>query len=235
MDDTSTPTEPSAPPRLSDEAFQAVAQHVDQLVQEFESLPLPQVREQVFALLQGVDALHREGLTRLVEGVRAADPAALARVARDPAVQTLLVLYDLSDQPLPSPAAPPASGAFIPRDQIRRPRRSSLVPAGRLEELPEGTAKGVEVAGRHLLLANVDGTVHAVADRCPGSAALLSLGTFSPPIVICPWHNDAFDVRSGARVDGSRGPQLEVVPVVIEGGQILVRLSGEAPSRRQPR
>ncbi len=51
--------------RLTEEAFHAVGRHLDELVREFEVLPFPQVREQVFELLQTVDALHRVGLTRL--------------------------------------------------------------------------------------------------------------------------------------------------------------------------
>src|SRR5207253_3157113 len=55
-----------APERhLTDADFEAAAEHLDALVQEFEALPFPQVRERVFDLLQTVDAVHREGLCRL--------------------------------------------------------------------------------------------------------------------------------------------------------------------------
>jgi nitrite reductase/ring-hydroxylating ferredoxin subunit len=54
--------------------------------------------------------------------------------------------------------------------------------------------------------------------------APLGLGVFTPPIIVCPWHNEAFDVRTGKRVDGGRQPALEVFPVTVRNGTIAVAL-----------
>jgi Fe-S cluster biogenesis protein NfuA/nitrite reductase/ring-hydroxylating ferredoxin subunit len=82
--------------RLSDEEFQVAVRHLDTLVRQFEILPIPEVQEKVFEMLQAVDALHREGLSRLVALLRASgQEACLERAAEDEAIRTLLLFYDL--------------------------------------------------------------------------------------------------------------------------------------------
>ena len=175
--------------RLTEEAFQAVGRHLDELVREFENLPIPEVRDRVFELLQTVDALHREGLTRLVDLLRARDEGALLeQAAADFVIGTLLVLYDLIPEPA-APAAAPGTLSFIPLEQIgpaptRSIRRPVFVEVARLEEVPPGTMKGVEADGTQVLVANVGGEVYAVRNTCPGSVAPLSLGAITPPSVV---------------------------------------------------
>lgn len=219
--------------RLTDEEFRAVCQHLDELVRQFEDLPFPEVRDHVFELLQMVDALHREGLGRLVGFLRDHDQGAwIDRAAEDRAVQTLFTLYDLIPMdPLRAGEAPDRTGIatgrahFIPLSQIavsRPVRHPVLQELARMEEIPHGTMVSVDVHGKPVLLANVDGEMYAVRNSCPGSVAPLSLGFFNPPVVICPWHNEAFDVRTGERVDGVQGPGLDVLPISVQGGAILM-------------
>lgn len=220
----------TADDRLTEAAFHAVGRRLDELVREFEALPFPEVRDKVFDLLQTVDALHRAGLNRLTDVLREHDGGTLLdRVTEDPIIRTLLVLYDLAAEPPPIPAVSGTTN-FIPLERIGRapvpaPRRPVFAEAARLEEVPPGTMKGVEVGGIAVLLANVGGEVYAVRNVCPGSVAPLSLGSFTPPIVVCPWHNDAFDVRTGKRADGQSGPSLDVLPISIQDGAIRLALT----------
>ncbi len=224
--------------RLTEGEFRAVGRHLDELVREFETLPFPEVRDQVFELLQTVDALHRSALNRLLEIVREHDGGELlGRAAADPVVGTLLVLYDLVPEP-PAVAAAPGTLSFIPLERIGRApvrslRRPLFTEVARLEELPPGTMKGVEADGVQVLLANVAGEVYAVRNTCPGSVAPLSLGAFTPPVVVCPWHNEAFDVRTGKRADGEEGPGLDVLPIALRDGVIELAMTaasgGEIP------
>ena len=229
--------------RLTEGEFRAVGRHLDDLVREFEALPLPEVRDRVFELLQTVDALHRAGLVRLVDLLRDLDGGAvLERASADSIVRTLLVLYDLAPEPEPVAVAAGTS-SFIPLERIGRApvctlRRPRFAEVARLEEVPPGTMKGVAVEGAQVLLANVTGEVYAVRNACPGSVAPLSLGSFTPPVVVCPWHNEAFDVRSGKRADGVDGPGLEVLPVALRDGAIELAVdtvsasAGQASQRR---
>lgn len=224
--------------RPTEAAFRAVGRHLDELVQEFEALPLPEVREKVFALLRAVDALHRAGLTRMTDLLREQDGGvALERVATDPIVRTLLILYDLAAEPTPIVASP-GTTSFIPLARIGRApapaaRRPVFAHAARLDEVPPGTMKGVEVDGIPVLLANVAGEVFAVRNACPGGIVPLSLGSFAPPIVVCPWHNEAFDVRTGKRADGLDGPSLDVLPIALQDGAIALAV-GASPALPPP-
>ena len=292
---------PISEQRLTDEAFQAATRHLDELVQEFEALPLPDVQEKVFDLLQTVDAIHREGLSRLICFLRDHEQADLVEDAADPVIRTLLLLYDL----LPAdeltqvetaleavrpyihshggevevlevmdgvvhlqlsgacqgcagsamtlkrgieaalregfpgfkgiqahePAPPSFQSMNViplvqirqePQRQVRRPVFQAVVS---LEDMSDGTMKAFDVDGMRVLVANVGGEIYAVRNTCPGSMAPLDLGSFSPPIVICPWHNEAYDIRTGKRADGQPGQGLAVLPVAIVGDSIQVAVN----------
>jgi nitrite reductase/ring-hydroxylating ferredoxin subunit len=217
---------------MSDVTFQQALQHLGALVEEFDQLPYPQVREKVFELLQTVDAVHRTGLQRLVDLLHDDDPAdVLERARRDPVVHTLLLLYDLAPEPMPNiDLKVPGSGssAFVSVDQLTLAtqqvavRRPQPVDVASLESVPPGTLAAFEVGGAHVLVARIDDEVYAVPNQCPGSRAPLHLGSFSPPVVTCPWHNEPYDIRTGVRVDGVDTPRLELLPAAVKDGRIHV-------------
>jgi nitrite reductase/ring-hydroxylating ferredoxin subunit len=129
-----------------------------------------------------------------------------------------------------APEQPPVRETnFIPLTvvgQEPRPlRRPVFQPVAPVQDVPLGTMRAFDVNGVHILLANVDGELYAVRNTCPSSMAPLHLGNFTPPIIICPWHNEAYDVRSGKRVDvhGSQG--LAVLPIAIVDGTIQLAVN----------
>ncbi len=238
---------------ITEEVFRGAASRLDHLVSEIETLPSPGIQAQFLDLLQTIDTLHRAGLSRMVSVLREHDQEEwLERAAGDPVVRGLLDLYDLlpagllretaavGEEALEEPASvllhqrtastpTGTSSGFIPLSQIGRAqarsnRRPGFQQVARLEDLPAGTMREVDVDGVRVLIANVDDEVYAVRNTCPGSMAPLSLGSFAPPIVICPWHNDAFDIRTGKRVDGQPGPPLELLPLELDGGVIKLAL-----------
>lgn len=212
---------------MTDDDFRAMAAQLDALVQEFETLPFPEIREMVFDLLHAVDAIHREALGRLASFLRHEGQSdLLERAAEEPIIRLLLLLYDLvpDEEPLVS-----GSATFIPLIQIAEV--ASPAPSSRYKEaahrddVPVGAMKAVEVDSVSILLFNVAGEVYAVRSQCPGSMAPLQLGSFSAPVLTCPWHNEAFDVRTGERVDGLSTPTLTPLPVAIDGEIIRVAVS----------
>ncbi len=292
-------------PQLTAEEFHAAAERLDELVQALESLPYPAIREQVFEILQAVDAIHREGLGRLVESLRAqGQNEAIERAAEDPVIQSLLLLYNLlpgdeltqaeaaldSVRPYihshggevevlnvadgvvhvrlsgacygcagstitlrrgietalregypgfrslvahePEPRASISPTGFIPLSQLDAPalRRPLFKEVARLADVPPGTMRDFQIDDVYVLVANVGGEVYAVRDHCPGGAAPLRLGSFSAPILVCPWHNEAYDIRTGKRADGEKGPGLTVLPVAVVNGsiQLAINVSAEA-------
>lgn len=73
-----------------------VATHIGTLVRHFDEHAEPAVRDAVFELLDGIDALHRAGVTRLVELlVEATGADVMERLAADHQAAPVLDLYDL--------------------------------------------------------------------------------------------------------------------------------------------
>jgi nitrite reductase/ring-hydroxylating ferredoxin subunit len=73
----------------------------------------------------------------------------------------------------------------------------NFVKVATVSEIPAGTMKHVEAGGTELCIANVNGTFHAIADRCGHESARLSRGSLVDTIVTCPMHSAQFDVTTG--------------------------------------
>jgi nitrite reductase/ring-hydroxylating ferredoxin subunit len=73
---------------------------------------------------------------------------------------------------------------------------------GPVADLPPGTVTG---AGPYAV-GNVDGTLFAVSRRCRHFGADLADGTIDAQgRLVCPWHQSAYDVRTGRMVRGPQG------------------------------
>ncbi len=70
----------------------------------------------------------------------------------------------------------------------------------------------------------IDGVVHAVADRCPHAGARLSEGELDRQQVTCPRHGSQFDVCTGERTRGPADTDIATFPVVLAGGQVSMIL-----------
>jgi nitrite reductase/ring-hydroxylating ferredoxin subunit len=84
----------------------------------------------------------------------------------------------------------------------------------------------VEAPGCAVLLALVDGEVHAVADACRHRGTALSGGLLRDGIVTCPAHLWQYDVRTGRRHD-TVGEPLPTYPVELVGGTVEVTVPDE--------
>ena len=69
-------------------------------------------------------------------------------------------------------------------------------------ELQAGQMKRVRVGRLPILLANVDGTFHALRDRCGHQGAALSKGKLEGESVECPMHFPLFNVKTGKLISG---------------------------------
>lgn len=226
-----TPTVPSSPP----DELDALGEWIGDLIQEFDEHPDDDVRERVFALLDGVDALHRAALGRLVALLKEPDAATTwSRAQRDPLIRTVLALYDLAPVTEPKrfpPSRPPQM--TIPLTMVQS---SSVLPVGmtsrapewheveRLFALPPETMSGIKIADRLILLCNIGGEIFAYDDACPDTPLTLSNGQLESEQIVCPWHGCRFDARSGQRMI-HRGTNLIPYPVTIEGDVVRVALN----------
>jgi nitrite reductase/ring-hydroxylating ferredoxin subunit len=72
---------------------------------------------------------------------------------------------------------------------------------GKVEEIPVGKMKYVEVQGKEIVISNIGGKFYAMDDRCGHMNARLSMGNVSNDgIVTCPFHGARFDVTTGMNV-----------------------------------
>ncbi len=291
--------------QTSQESLSQIALRLDALVQSFEQHPIEAVRSDALEMLSLIDALHRDGVYRLVELLWTGSPAVLEKALGDPAIDMLLQLYDLGPgEPEPREQAELAlegvrpyiqshggaveildvvdgvvhirlSGAcqgcagsamtlkrgieaalqegfpgfqsievhepvdvaqrklpasFIPLQQVgaeaRTLNRPVFTTVGYIEALPPQSMRAVQVDGKRILLCNVGGEVYAYGNECPGSNLPLDEGVLNGTVLVCPWHNCAFDARTGRRVDKGEG-RLQVIPVAVRDGTIQLALNVE--------
>ena len=78
--------------------FQRLLDWLGTGLERMEEIEDEKTREEVFALLEGIDVLHRQTLGRLLELVGAlGGQQVVERVSQDPVVRTLLEMYDLPE------------------------------------------------------------------------------------------------------------------------------------------
>ena len=99
-----------------------------------------------------------------------------------------------------------------------------FVEVGRAGELRPGTMKRVELRGRRILLANVQGRICAADDTCTHEDASLSTGVLKGELVKCPLHGSRFNVCTGKALEEPAEADLRTYPVRLEGERILVGL-----------
>jgi len=217
---------------MSTVGWDKLLSRVNAQIEELEQLPLPEVKDKVFELLAGIDAIHREALRRLVsvfkEGV-------LEKVVEDPAIHTLMELYDLlppeaeevpeaavgKNKPINIPiqvASTPAPGKAPARP--RYPHWVPVLKAG--SDLAPGAVKEVEVDAQRILICRVDDDFFALASRCAQDGASLALAGLSRYTLNCPHHRGCYyDVRQGTRIAGKG--EIDCYPVRHEDdGRVLV-------------
>jgi 3-phenylpropionate/trans-cinnamate dioxygenase ferredoxin subunit len=104
------------------------------------------------------------------------------------------------------------------------------VTVGRLDDMPSGTARRVEIAGVAVAVVRIDDDVYAIGDVCSHANVSLSGGEVwcDERELECPKHGSAFSL-----VDGSPStlPATQPVPVFkasVVDGEIVVTVSTEA-------
>ena len=137
----------------------------------------------------------------------------------------------IAEEPEASPAdGGPANGdgaAGGPKLlQLEGLKRPVFADVGPIEDVAPGELKAVEADGTSVLVLNLEGEIYALRNGCAVDGLPLEGGRLtSDGVLVCPWHNCAFDARSGKRVDEPSEPGLAVVPVAVQGGILRVAVN----------
>lgn len=179
----------------------------------------PDQHAQVLALLQGIDAVHRESLHRLV---RLFKEGVVEQVVTDPAIRTLFGMYDLLPPEQPGCAK---IWDFIGEKEAPALREGDLPhwsPAPVLQPPAEGEALLCRMEEGTILLAHAGGELRALDAACPRHGGLMMGGKLRGLSWICPLGPGCvYDLRDGSRLGG--GAALECHPVRLDSaGRVLV-------------
>lgn len=103
------------------------------------------------------------------------------------------------------------------------------VKVGKVSELSPGKMMGLEIEGKMLVLANVDGTYYAMDGLCSHMAAKLWEGKLIGKRVKCPKHGSEFDITTGKALKGpwlpfGRARDMKIYKVSVEGEDIFVEV-----------
>jgi len=98
---------------------------------------------------------------------------------------------------------------------------ANFVKVASVSELAPGSAKAIEVKGKTIALFNVEGTIYATDNTCLHQGGPLGEGELVGEVVICPWHQWEYNVRTGEMV-GNSSVKLATYPVQVEGDDIKV-------------
>ena len=83
-----------------------------------------------------------------------------------------------------------------------------FVEVAKTSEIPSGKMKHVEVGGKEIVIANLNGKFYALCDRCSHANAPLSSGILKGNTLICAMHGAQFDVATGKKI--SDPPSMDV-------------------------
>ena len=92
-------------------------------------------------------------------------------------------------------------------------------------EIPSGQMRCFAVAGRRILVANIDGEYLATDDTCTHEDASLAGGVLREALVRCPLHGSRFDLRTGMPMEEPADEPLTCYRVRIDGDDVLVEIA----------
>lgn len=93
------------------------------------------------------------------------------------------------------------------------------------DTLKIGKMMRIDIAGKRILLANIEGKYYATDDTCSHEDASLSTGSLQGHLVKCPLHNSRFNLITGEVLEEPAEENLNTYPVKIEGNVIFIALS----------
>jgi NAD(P)H-dependent nitrite reductase small subunit len=98
------------------------------------------------------------------------------------------------------------------------------VTVGKVAEIPDRSARCVEVEGRKIAVFNVGGVFYALDDDCPHEQGPLSDGNLVGEEVECPWHGSRFNLKTGRVTMDPAEEDVRSYPVRVTGDSVEVEI-----------
>ncbi len=101
----------------------------------------------------------------------------------------------------------------------------SLVNVASTSELAPGKMKAVNINGKSVLVANVNGAYFAIGNKCTHMSCALTNGTLAGEIVQCSCHGSRFNVKTGKAVGGPAVVAEPKYDVRIEKDRLMINVN----------
>lgn len=93
---------------------------------------------------------------------------------------------------------------------------------GPLDQIPPGEGRAFDVDGEQVAVFRLkDGAVRALGAACPHRGGPLADGQIDASVVVCPLHQHAFELSSGACLSGAGSARSYPVTVDADGSIVV--------------
>ena len=100
----------------------------------------------------------------------------------------------------------------------------AFIAAAKLDEVPAGTKKLVELNGTEVLLCNTKDQIFAVKNLCSHAYEKIDCGRMKNGWIACPVHGARFDLATGEAMNPPAVMPIETYQVRIEGDTVEVEI-----------
>lgn len=209
---------------FNDEEYAELLQHLNQLVDDADSLPYQEAKSLIFEILKYFDSLHREPLSRIMNEIKSNDSELSKRLSEDFTIRTMLGLYDLTDVQTEIAQVDDRVQGFVPADSVgllSPIEHKEWVEIGHADEFETGQLYPRNFERLNFLVSKIaQNEMYAIQNVCQDSLLPIDLGTLEGQFIICPWHGCKYDLLTGRAVN-KEDKVLPTYPVEIDKDQMV--------------
>ncbi len=99
-----------------------------------------------------------------------------------------------------------------------------FVNVAKVSDIPDQSAKCVEVQGRRICVVNLNGTFYAIDDTCTHAEASLCEGDVTGDELMCPLHMATFNIRTGEVTGPPADEDLVIYAVQVNGDDVQIEV-----------
>jgi 3-phenylpropionate/trans-cinnamate dioxygenase ferredoxin subunit len=101
---------------------------------------------------------------------------------------------------------------------------ADYVTVARVDEIPDGGVKVVEVGGRSILLCSSEGRIYAIENLCSHAQQALECGRIRYGWIACPAHGARFDLETGEPMNMPATEPIATFSVRITGDLVEINV-----------